>query len=303
MQQTRKPVSKVKVAVMWAILLGNLLFWSGFWIWHDRGEGPPPAEEAGASLFRFIAMIVLGGFFFIAGVAGYLAVFFSDCLTFDFKQPVWPGVRGKLFLANIFVPLLFALGLGLAASAFLSPVLRWLGLNSSIASLLPVLGMVVLLQLAQMWIMIWAPLERRIIRKRLLAQGIVDAQLQTATLVGLSDATRSSFKKFGAVEDDLGALWVSPDRLVYFGDAEQFAITRDRLAQLERRADAGSATILGGLAHVILHVILPDGSERQIRLHTEGLATMGRKRQAMEELASAIADWHASPAPPTTAGS
>ena len=299
MEQTSKPVSKVKVVVMWVVLLGNLVFWCGLWLWHHRSDGPPPAEGAGEGLVRAIGMIVLGGFFFMAGVAGYLAVVFTDCLTFNFSQPVWAGLRGKLFVANIFVPLLAALGLGFALSVFLSPVLLALGLSSGIASLLPVLGMVAVLQIGQMWIQIWAPVEKRIIRKRLLAQGVVNAQLQTAALVGLSDPTLSSFKKFGGVEDDIGALWVSPDRLVYFGDIEQFTITRDRLVQLERRADAGSATILGGLAHIILHVELPDGSKRQIRLHTEGLLTMGQKRKAMDQLAGAIANWHSSAAPTT----
>jgi hypothetical protein len=301
MQQSSKPVSRVKVAVMWVILLGNLLFWCGFWLWHHRSDGPPPAADAGEGLFRAIGMIVLGGFFLVVGMGGYLAVFFSNCLTFNFNQPVWNNFRGKLFVANIFVPLLCALGLGFGLSAFLTPVLLALGLSSGIASLLPVLAMVALLQIAQMWVQIWAPLEKRIICKRLMAQGVTDDQLQTAILVGLSDPTRSSFKKFGGVEDDIGALWVSPERLVYFGDNEQFALTRDELTQVERRADAGSATILDGLAHVILHVKLPDGSERPIRLHTEGLLTMGKKRKGMDELASAIAAWHSSAAPATAA--
>jgi hypothetical protein len=42
----------------------------------------------------------------------------------------------------------------------------------------------------------------------------------------------------------------------------------------------------------ILHVKLADGSVRQIRLHTEGHWTMGRKRKAMDALADAIARWH-----------
>jgi len=151
--------------------------------------------------------------------------------------------------------------------------------------------MVAVVQIAQLWILIWSPLDKRIITKRLLAQGITPAQLQNGMLVGLSDATRSSFKKFAAIEDDIGALWVSPDQLVYWGDNERFSITRDQVVELERKADAGSTTMLTGATHPILHVRLPDGSERQIRLHAEGQLTRGNQRRALDRLAQEIEKW------------
>jgi hypothetical protein len=49
--------------------------------------------------------------------------------------------------------------------------------------------------------------------------------------------------------------------------------------------------MLGGVTHIILHVTLPDGSERQIRLHTEGHWTMGAKGRAMDELEERILEW------------
>jgi hypothetical protein len=293
MQQTRKPVSKALVILMWAILLGNLLFWCGFWIWRHRHDGPPAPADGPEILFRGVAMLISGAFFFVAGVAGYFVVLFTNCLTFDFGRPIWSTLRRKIFLVNILVPLLVAMGVGFTLAAFVAPILMAFGLSPALAGLLPALGMVVVLQIVQMWVQVWAPLEKRVIYKRLAAQGVSAAQVRGATLVGLSDPTQSSFKKFGGgIEDDIGALWVSPDRLVYFGDMEQFAITPEQLVQLERKADAGSATILSGMAHVILHVRLPDGALRQIRLHVEGLPTMGKRRQAMDQLAAAIADWH-----------
>jgi hypothetical protein len=54
---------------------------------------------------------------------------------------------------------------------------------------------------------------------------------------------------------------------------------------------------LSGLAHIILHLKLADGSERQIRLHVEGVPTQGKKRKGMDDLADAIARWHANPSP------
>jgi hypothetical protein len=89
----------------------------------------------------------------------------------------------------------------------------------------------------------------------------------------------------------MGALWVVPDFLMYRGDSEQFDLTRGQVVQIERKADNRSTSVLGGIAHVILHARLPDNSIRQIRLHTEGHWTMGGKRKAMDALAEAIARW------------
>jgi len=158
--------------------------------------------------------------------------------------------------------------------------------------MLPVMVMVVGVQIVQLWVLIWSPQEKRIIIKRLAVLGIMPAQLQSAALVGLSNPASGLTKRFAAIEEDMGALWVQPDLLMYRGDGEQFDLTRDQLAQMERKADNRSTSVLGGIAHVILHVRLSDGSIRQIRLHTEGHWTMGRKRKAMDALADAIARWH-----------
>jgi hypothetical protein len=161
------------------------------------------------------------------------------------------------------------------------------------ASMLPVMAMVVGVQIVQLWVLVWSPLEKHIILKRLAAQGIAPAQLQSAALVGLSNPASGLAKRFAAIEEDMGALWVEPALLMYRGDSEQFDLTRDQLAQMERKADNRSTSVLGGIAHVILHVRLSDGSIRQIRLHTEGQWTMGGKRKAMDALAEAIARWQA----------
>jgi len=50
--------------------------------------------------------------------------------------------------------------------------------------------------------------------------------------------------------------------------------------------------MLAGIAHVILHTSAAAPSEREIRLHTEGHLTMGRKRDAMNRLGDAITMWH-----------
>ncbi|HWH69908.1 MAG TPA: hypothetical protein VNT26_11010 [Candidatus Sulfotelmatobacter sp.] len=288
MQTTSKSASKLKIALMWLLLVGNIIFWTGLVLWRHTERA---AVESPPDLARAIFMIVIGVFFAAAGVAGYMVAIFSDCLTFNFQRPVWKALKAKLYVANIIVPMLVALGLGLASSAFVSPVLTNLGLSAATANLLPVMVMVGLLQVIQLWVLVWAPLERRLITRRLLAQGITPAQLASAVLVGISDPASSLLKRFGAIEEDIGGLWVGQYQVVFWGDGERFAINRDQLLQIERKADARSTTMLSGIMHIILHVSLPDGSRRQIRLHTEGLWTMGQKRKVMNELGDLLLRW------------
>lgn len=299
MQTSAKPASRIKVVLLWLLVVGNLVFWIGFWLWRNHNEAPSPStEESAPDVVKSIFYLFVGGFFLAIGVGAYLIFIFTNGLTFNFNEPVYKNFKGKKYLANIVVPLFAALGLGFALSAFVTPLLQSFGFSTGLASMLPVLGMVAILQILQIFVLIWSPLEKRLITKRLAAKGIVDAQLQSAILVGLSDPTGSSFKKFGGIEEDVGALWLDADRLIYWGDTEQFSITRDQLLQLEQKADSGSTTMLVGATHPILHVQLPDGTQRQIRLHAEAIGTMAKKRRALDQLANSIITWHGKISPP-----
>jgi hypothetical protein len=59
--------------------------------------------------------------------------------------------------------------------------------------------------------------------------------------------------------------------------------------------------MLWGLQHTILHVQVAGGAERQIRLHAEGLWTMGQKRRVMAHVAELVENWKSSPAPASAA--
>ena len=234
-----------------------------------------------------------GGFFLGLGLLFYLTAIITGCFSFSFKRPIWKMARVKLWLANIVLIGLLGLGLGFLCGALLGPGLLWLGLNPRTALLVPVLLMIVVVQIASSWVVIWAPLEKRIIRKRFRTAGVSRAEVYSAMLVGLSNPGSGFARRFGAVEEDLGGLWLTPELLIYRGDGEQFGLTREQLVQMERRAERRSASVIGNMAHVILHILLPDGSVRPIRLHMAGHWTMGGKRAAMEALAGAIAQWHA----------
>jgi len=295
MTPTDQGPSKLRIVLTWLLMVTAIVVLAvlAFW-WNHR---PTPAVEEAVEPSGLIAhsifFLFVGGFFLVAGVAAYLAIIFTGCFTFDYRQPVWTSVKTKQFLANIVVIVAVALGLGFVLAAFLAPVLTAAGLDAGMANLLPVMVMVIGVQIVQLWVLIWSPVERHIITRRLAAQGITPGQLQSATLVGLSNPASGLAKRFAAIEEDMGALWIGPDLLMYRGDSEQFDLTRQQLAQMERKADTRSTSVLGGIAHVILHVRLPDGSIRPIRLHTEGHWTMGRKRKAMDALAEAIAAWQA----------
>jgi len=302
MKPTQTSASKTKIALAWSAVLVFSVAMYTFCTWWF-GHRPPsgPAESAPAIVYS-IVMVFFGILFLVAGVAAYAATIFTNCLTFNFTRPVWSELKVKIYFANVFVPIGFALGLGFLLSAFLSPVLIAAGVNSGFANIGPVMGMIFLLQIAQLWILIWGPLEKRIILKRVAALGVNPQQLQGAFLVGLSNPVKSSFKKFGLVEEDMGALWVGPEQLIYWGDREQFGLAREQVSEIERKADSGSTSMLGGIAHVVLHVKQNDGSIRQIRFHNEGLLTMGQKRVAMEQLAQAVTQWHGSVASVPAAG-
>jgi hypothetical protein len=288
--------SKLRIILMWSLMLGVILFWVVFFLWRNYNH-PPPSDEmdskpAGIALGSIVSLVI-GGFFLFMGGITYALCVITGCLTFNYKQPVWPGVKVRMYFANIVVVVLFCLAAGFISSAFLAPLLMMLGLSSAMAHFVPLMLMLGLVQIVFLWVLLWSPLERRIIKERLRVLGIAPAQLQNATFVGLSNPSSGYAKRFGAIEEDLGAMWVGPEQLIYWGDGEQFGLTREQVAEIERKADNRSTSVLGGIAHVILHVRLADGSIRQIRLHTEGIGTMGGKRRAMDALAEAIYNWHA----------
>jgi hypothetical protein len=283
------------MALTWLLFVGITVGWIAFLIWRHQDSQPPTQTEP--PFVTAIVSIVAGGFFFAIGVASYAILLFTDCFTFNFKAPVWSGFKARLYLANIVVMTAFALGMGFGITILAGPLLMAFGMSGQMAFFVPVMVMVVVLQIVRVFVLIWAPVETRLITKRLQARGLTPAQLQTALPVGISNPLRSSFKKMSRVEEDIGALWVGPEQIVYYGDSGDFAVTREQLMQIERKADSGGTSMLGGITHLILHVRQADGSERQIRFHMEGQWTMGGKGRAMDELEERIVQWHAGSVP------
>lgn len=297
-----KPVSKIKVAVMWLLIvtvmitIGVFVFTRTYSAGYSTMSGSSPSDEQPENwLVHGIFYFIAGGFFLVLGAIGYFVVISTACLTFNYREPVWSGIKGKLYLANILVPVAVGLGIGFILSAFVSPVLAGLGFSGTMAMMAPLIATLIGLQLMQLWVQVWSPVEKQLIVKRLETMGITSAHLAGATLIGTSNPTSGFTKRIGAIEEDMGALWITPDKLMFRCDVEQFDLGREQIANIERKADAKSTTMLAGIAHVVLHVRQADGNIRQIRLHVEGLWTMGQKKRVMDELAGSIAQWYGQP--------
>ena len=291
---SRNPAPIWKIAVGWLAVVVPVVAIGAWFLFN--AEKRPSTNEHG-TLFA-VVMFVLGVFSLIAGIASYIIVLSTHCFMFNFTRPIWNELKVRLYFANIIVPLLGMMGIGFMLSAFLTPTLKRLGLSQSVAQFAPVIGCIVLLQIVLVWFLIWSPLEKRIIRKRLLARGLTESQLDTGIYLGLSDPNKSSLKKISCVEEDIGMLWFDSQQLIYWGDNDGFALHRDNLIDVERKMDGASTSALSGTAHVILHVRQDDGSERHIRLHCEGIGTLGGKRSAMNELSDRIETWRGVTTPP-----
>ena len=297
-----KTVSKTRIILTWIMMIAMVICITTFFFFLNLHNAPAPQEETGGPqgnpIVHAIFFAFIGILFLVAGLGAYFVLIFTCCLTFNYSKPVWDAVKGKQYLAKIVVTVALALGIGCLASAFLGPLITRFGIPTAQADVAPIVVAAIGFQLALFWVLIWAPVEKRTIMKRLGTMGITPAQIRGATLIGISNPASGMGKRFAAIEEDIGALWVTPDRLAFRGDVEQFDLTRDQIAQIERKADNRSTSVLAGIAHVVLHVWLPDGSIRQMRLHTEGQWTLGQKRRAMDALAEAINGWYAQQAAP-----
>jgi hypothetical protein len=79
----------LKIVLLWLFLIGNLVFWCGFWIWWQRREAPVAAPMTEPDVIRTMVMTVFGMIFLAAGVGAYAAVIFSNCFTSNFTRPIW----------------------------------------------------------------------------------------------------------------------------------------------------------------------------------------------------------------------
>ena len=238
--------------------------------------------------------VLLAGAFgaLFAAVAGYVAVLLTNCFTFDFNKPFFAGFKKKLYFIHIVVALGLSLAVGFFVSVPVTPVLVRLGLPEPFPFIAPILISLICIQLILVWVNIWTPLNRAIVRKRAAALEIDPISLEEGIFVGVSDPDKSSFKKLTLVEDDVGVLWIEPTQLVYRGDTENFELKRDNIISVESKADAGSMASYAGTVYPVLRYRNKDGSESSIRFHTWGSWTLGGMSKSMKLLFLKLESWY-----------
>ncbi len=149
-------------------------------------DDPPPAEAAQEEppvLMASFFWLVLGILFCGAGIFAYVVILVTNAFTFNFSKPFWGSLKLKLWFFNIVVLVLPAIGLGFVGRAFLGPVLIGLGLPPPLPDVVPVVGSLLLVQVALMWLNLWAPVEKSCVRRRLGGYGVAG---RDSTVVGWS---------------------------------------------------------------------------------------------------------------------
>ncbi len=244
------------------------------------------------SIVGYAALMLLAGYFFLgAGILVYVVTLGTKCFTFNFHKSFWNSFKKKLYVMHIIVTLLIVMGAAAFVSMVTTPILTAIGLSWTISFIIPLLGTFVLVQFLTIWVNIWQPLERSMPKRRLAACRVSDADIEKGICIGISDPSKSSFKKLTMVEEDIGMLWLLDNELVYKGDTTCFNISRKQLIEVERAADAGSMSAYGGNVHIILRFQTSDGGQGRIRLHTEGFWTMGSRAKASDSLAEKLICW------------
>jgi hypothetical protein len=237
-------------------------------------------------------MALLAAFCTVATVAGYLIVHFTHAFIGDFRAPVWERFKLRIWLANIVVPLFLLVAVGACASAAVTVLMGLSGASPGMPSVIPFFVVLVVGQVALSAVHVWRPVRISVIKNRLLARGVPLDRLDQGMYAGVSDPDSKTLKR-QFVEQDIGMLWVAPDRIAYVGDDEKwdFEATRESLMAVERGVDKGSWAAYWGASDVILRIRCPDGTERRVRLHPQACWTMTGIGKALDRLAEELDAW------------
>jgi hypothetical protein len=294
---------KVLAAVaMLAIIIGSVLVGllaSGALSGGDAALPRAPVDGARPLAGAITFSVVLAFLSVVALLAGAVlyAVSVATCLFFfDFSRPVWSRFKGRMFIANILVPLPIMIGASGLVAAIGLPFLGAAGVASETALLLLLLAPFILLQFVSIWLSIWTPAVKRLAHSRLRAIGVEPARIGKGILLGISDPAKKSSRKLGWIEDDIGLLWITPNELIYEGDTDAFRVHRDQCLSIERVADAGSVSAYFGNVHIILSFAGEGSTPRRVRLHPESSMTATGTARASDSLAKKLEAWkNASP--------
>ena len=253
---------------------------------------PGPVGRDMGAVFLGLGNRFAGAICIVLAVAVYGGMYVTNGLTFGYKYPVWNDHKKVVYLAQIAVLALMTIGGGfLLAGPFPS--------GEEMAGTPPwripaaFFGAFVFFQFLLYYVCLWTPVLLRVIRRRLAAKGVSPEDLERGIYMGISDPAKSSLKKMTMVEEDIGMLWLTPEAIVYRGDADDLRVEPAQFLGMTRKADAGSISALAGNVPVLIRFSLGDGKERSVRLHPEKTWTLGQAKAACNALAAAIEQWAA----------
>ncbi|MCK4575382.1 hypothetical protein KAU34_03150 [candidate division WOR-3 bacterium] len=268
-----------------------------FWIFSQYitfplSNGSPMPTTNSNMFFMSVIYFMIGIISFVIGIIFYIIVLSTHCFTFNFNMPFWKAFKVKLYISNIIVLFCWVIGLGFASSIVITPLLTMFGVPWIVSFYIPMLGWLIMLNLIFSFvILIWTPLDKSTITKRLLACGVSEEDINRGIFVGISDPIKSSFKKFTMVEDDVGMLWIESDKVIYKGDSDSFGFDRNKLLSIKRAVDPGSIVAYGGGVDIIIRFRQENGTERRVRLHSEGNWTIKGVARSLDRLAKRLVTW------------
>jgi hypothetical protein len=238
-----------------------------------------------------VVLAVLGLIVMLAAVGLYGLILLTNCFTLNFSRSFIRAYGRKLWPCDVMVKLLASTGFTFMTGPTLASLLSQI-LPIEVAQPVGYFGSFICSQIFLVWFQMWAPLDRRLIVRRMRAIGVPPERIATGLVTGTTGLDFGPRKWFRIVdEDDLGMLWFDQDRLVFLGDACAWSITRDQLSGIERAAMKSATSAYFGAVHVILVFRRDDGSSGAIRLHAPGRWTQTAKARALDDLADRIESW------------
>lgn len=268
------------------LILPSILFYLRS---QDASEPAIEVDESDALLFS-IVLLILSLLIIGLGSGVYIILYKTNCFISNFDHLVYPKLINRFFFCNLTVICFACFGLIALGDAILFPIMTQIGLPRDLSFIFPVFIILPLSFFFMYWFNFWKPVWEKITRLRLLKKGVTGEQLANGIYMGLSNPEKSSWKKFGLIEDDLGMLWIERDKIFYVGDSISFSFTPDQLVKIERISDSGSVAAYAGVSHIILEFMSGTGT-RRVKLHVESSWTLTATARATDELAEQIAHW------------
>lgn len=262
-----------------------------FFIFDKLIPGKPEVDrqEAGPPFILWIILPIIGGFFFFMGLFMYFLVTITDCFTSDFSGNVFAKLKKKIYGFNLVVQILFIISICPILGVVFTPFFKAIGLPA--AEMISFLFFLILIQFIFLMVNIWVPLEKRLIMRIMTSRGFKKGDLKSGIYMGISDPSKTSFKKMYCVEDDIGMMFIHDDRLTFQGGATALDVRRDQIVDIVMDADAGGVAAYFGISNILVRYQEAADQFKTVRLHPEGFLTIFSLKKYNNQLEDQLSKW------------